>query len=331
MNRTVAFINHTPYQAGLFSSVIDHEQMLAIVVVKATYRFARDGTVMLDRHTPFPIYQKFHATELGQCWPDVFARKRGAEVLVFGRAISRGREPTRTLEVGLRVGEVAQTLRVFGRRVWRRRRLKYVIEGPEWFDEMPLAWDRAYGGRASVREQHVSFPDNPRGKGYVLDRFRVDGTELPNLEDPTQLIRSWRDQPGPLAFSPIPPGSALIDADDSDSELSPELSMSGSFASPSIALNIAHPRLRTARLQLHDLVQLSNMCEDGWQQFRLWLPFVFLDVRIGTEREVLHCNSDTLVLFPDEWRYAVVARRAFRCRVAAQARCVVQLLEGHVA
>jgi hypothetical protein len=84
---------------------------------------------------------------------------------------------------------------------------------------MPLAWDRAYGGRTISKDRRVPFPDNPRGKGYVLDRARVGGTDLPNLEDPAASIRSWHDQPQPLAFSPIPPGSALIDVEDQDADV----------------------------------------------------------------------------------------------------------------
>ncbi len=328
---SVALINHTPYQAALFSTVLDQESTLVIVAVKATYRFTRDGSVMLDRRTPIPIHRTFHATELGQRWPDVFARKQGVDVLVFGRAISRGHRPTRMLEVGLRVGEVEQTLRVFGRRVWRRRMLKLEIEGPEWFDEMPLAWDRAYGGRAISKERRVPFPDNPRGKGYVLDRARVGGTELPNLEDPARLIRSWHDQPQPLAFAPIPPGSALIDVEDQDADVAPEVTMSGPFGSSSSTLNIAHPRLRATTLRNDDVVELAQMCEEGWQAFRLCLPFVVADVRLGAARELHGCTADTLVLYPDEWRYAVVARRAFRCHALTTERRVVQLVEGHLA
>ena len=78
------------------------------------------------------------------------------------------------------------------------------------------------------------------------------------------------------------------------------------------------------------MVEIANMCDDGLQEFSICLPFVVADVSFGAARELHHCVADTLVLYPDEWRYCVVARRAFRSYALPTERRVVQLVEGHL-
>ncbi len=318
--------NETPYAAKVFSTVLDDSSHLAVVVVKATYRFAPDGTVELDRTSPSPIHKSISSGELGPIWPDTFARKEDAEVFVYGRAIARGGLAVRELDVSLQIGDHVVPAKVFGRRTWRRGGLGYTwLAGPDYFHEMPLGWDRAYGGRAPSRGRGVPFPDNPIGKGFVLDRDMIDGVELPNIEDPARLIGAWFEQPQPFAFAPLPPNSAMVESKERDNPLS---SASGSFASTTSTLNIAHPRLRIPSLVPGDEIVTQHMSPTGYQRFLLRLPAVWVDVRLGSQRSFLGVRLDTLILHPSEWRYVVVGRRAIRYQTGAETLRCTCVCEG---
>ncbi len=75
---------------------------------------------------------------------------------------------------------------------------------------MPLTWDRAFGGSDLPREgrgEPVVEARNPVGRGIVHAQTAtpIAGLSLPNLEDPSHLIRSPADRPVPVGCGPIPP------------------------------------------------------------------------------------------------------------------------------
>ncbi|HLT38057.1 MAG TPA: DUF2169 domain-containing protein, partial [Enhygromyxa sp.] len=320
-------INTTPYQAQLFRTVIDDEHILAVLVVKATFNYDREGLVTLERDNPLPIYREYLVTDFGQLWPESFAQRFMAEAFVLGRAMTPELRPATQLDVGLRVGELDVTARVFGRRRWQMRWLRGPqIGAPDSFETMLLDWSHAFGGRALVDGRKVPNLDNPLGRGYVLDIKQIDGVELPNLEEPDRLIRRWSDQPRPFAFSPLTPGSALVDVEDRHNPTPPEASMSGPWATGSSTLNFAHPLLRLDALRDGAAVVMDGMSPDGRRGFWLSTPHVFALVkgRKGTTR--LYCKPDTLYIYPQHGRYAVTARKAFRYRTHDEATHAVRLV-----
>jgi hypothetical protein len=156
------------------------------------------------------------------------------DVLLIGAAHST-RGPVASLETGVEVGAARKGVRVLG-----ARRIKLAAGGritftePEPFTSMPLTWDHAYGGRdlhAEKRFQrargfgqhegdlagfgHVVYPRNGSGRGYFLDidRERLDGAPLPNLEDPTDPVTpdrilsattiDWIDRPVAACYEMI--------------------------------------------------------------------------------------------------------------------------------
>ena len=309
-------INPTPYQAQVFRTPLGDDQALAVVVVKVTYGYDREGHVTLDRDHPLPIYREYLATDVGQLWPEGFATRFLAEVFVLGRAMTPDLRPARQLDVRLRVGELDVSARVFGKRTWQRRWLRQPqISATELFDRTPLDWSNAFGGRALVGGRKVPNLDNPVGRGYVLDEAQIDGVELPNIEEPDRLIQRWSDQPRPLAFTPLSPGSALIDIDDAHNPTPPEASMSGPWATGSSTLNFAHPLLRLDALREGVVVVMDGMSPHGRDGFLLETPHVFASVAVGTGTTKIYCKPDTLYLYPQHRRYAVTARKAIRYRL----------------
>lgn len=122
---------------------------------------------------------------------DLVLPKTAAEFLVTGCAFAPGGAPAPTVTVSARLGGVAKRLAAVGDR--------WIEDGvptqPLPFTEMPLGWDRAYGG--------AKYPQNPLGRG--IDEVPIPGVGframLPNVVLPQGADRPRA--PEPVGFGPI--------------------------------------------------------------------------------------------------------------------------------
>lgn len=135
---------------------------------------------------------KFLATALPPGQPlDLVLPKTAAEFLVSGSAFAPGGAPAQAVTVSARLGGVAKRLGVVGDR--------YIEDGvptpPQPFVEMPMGWDRAYGGS--------KYPQNPLGRG--IEEVPIPGIgfriALPNVVLPQGAERPRT--PEPVGFGPI--------------------------------------------------------------------------------------------------------------------------------
>ena len=175
------------------------------------------------------LVEEAHPTAMGKPLTDVLVRGTARTV----------RGAVTVLETGVRVGAARKAVRVVGdRRIIVGAGGALSFSSPEAFVEMPLIWDRAYGGRDQHAERlfvpkeprarfggpgesdvfrlaKVLYPRNGAGRGYYLDleRARLDGTAAPNLEDPTDPVTpdrllsattmDWIDRPVAACYEPI--------------------------------------------------------------------------------------------------------------------------------
>lgn len=233
----------TPSTGCLFTASPDGRPQL-LYALRQTYRLDDRGRLTLaDEQLPLPDdYVRYDDVSAGvspscRSAPEgVF--KTGTDVVVQGFAHTYGR-PVDTLDVGVRVaGRWGRTARVFGRRVCEVRGGSVAFSAPERFETMALRYENAYGGRdaraerawletisalsrarASMflpegfeRASPFVYPRNPSGKGFVVgpDLDCTAGRELPNLEDPDDLLtpdrfrcespERWPAQPVPVGF-----------------------------------------------------------------------------------------------------------------------------------
>ncbi len=165
-------------------------------------------------------------------WPAVGEATPGAideglpkpcgEVLLYGACHAPGARPVPVAEVRLRVAPadaaqrpasetkpatVDKRLVVFGDRYWAgtavqgassdRAPVSRELSAPVPFLEMPLGWERAFGGEG--------FAPNPVGRGMA--RVPVgDGVErlpLPNVEAASSLMMASTQRPEPVGFGPL--------------------------------------------------------------------------------------------------------------------------------
>jgi hypothetical protein len=145
--------------------------------------------------------------------------KPRTDVLLVGQAHAPYGRPQKHVDVALMVGPVGKQIRVFGERRWSFKDLRDpmpLVAGPTEFTEMPLTWDRAFGG---IDEKAGTRPDVPAfrpwyaanyiGKGFCGARTieSIDERPLPNLEDPRDPIRAWDTRPRPAGCGHFPRNS----------------------------------------------------------------------------------------------------------------------------
>lgn len=119
------------------------------------------------------------------------------EVMAVGWAFAPPGRKVAARSVKIEFGGFAKELWVVGDRVWKNG----VATDPVPFDQMPISWDRAFGGEG--------YAANPIGRGFAPTKTEDGQTvhSLPNVEFQKKLITSPRDRPPPAGFAPIDPAS----------------------------------------------------------------------------------------------------------------------------
>lgn len=181
---------------------------LLVVVVKCTYAMGNgDGLVPADEQAPIISGDTFHG-EPGlssvRYESDLSPYKPGTDVVLLGHAYAPKGRKTGMVSVSLKAGPLKKTCAVFGERRW------WSIPGtsfsdPVPFARMPLVYERSFGGRdlsPSSEAYHEQEPRNPVGCGLLARGSRLDPEEvrLPNIEDPSCLIKNQMDRPSPTGF-----------------------------------------------------------------------------------------------------------------------------------
>lgn len=168
---------------------------LYLTVTVMTYFAFDNPDAPLNEQEMWPFVQG----ELGKdAILDMAMPKLKGEVLVWGRCFTPNGEPRMASQAGFQAGSIAKTLNVFGNRYWKRAAgAVQVISHPEPFTEMPVSYDRAFGGK--------DFEKNPlgRGMGPLLSEAGEEIYPLPNIEHAEKLIGSPDDRPDPAGFAPL--------------------------------------------------------------------------------------------------------------------------------
>jgi hypothetical protein len=249
---------------------------------------------------------------------DFTLAKPRADVIVMGSARAPGGRPVTSMTVAVRVGSASARLEVTGDRVWKKGVFGVAPGKPERFAEMPLIWERAYGGTCPTRDgegKHRHAP-NPVGAGFWLaDRDAAD-QPLPNLEWPDDALKKLADRPAPAGFGFVAP------------DWEPRASFAGTYDArwekermPLLPedfdprfFNAAPAALHVPRLEGGEPVQLQGLHAEGERAFELPRDRVGLEVLLPGDRFDTHAAVlDTVVIDADAglvvmtWRALVPA------------------------
>jgi hypothetical protein len=197
----------------------EERQWVLSVLVKRTYAVAGDGEVARSAEaTPLVQSDVYWDDDPERCSvrfeTDLVPYKPSTDVVVIGTARAPRGAPAYVVDVAVEMAGRRKALRVIGdRRCVHRPSLAPAFTEPEPFAEMPIRYERAYGGKDEHSEPGVPFhyPRNPIGRGFALRNVPelVDGLRLPNVEDPDDPIVPERLLLGEKKFwneAPLPQG-----------------------------------------------------------------------------------------------------------------------------
>ncbi|MEM6789845.1 MAG: DUF2169 domain-containing protein [Myxococcota bacterium] len=201
--------NHTPWPHLMFERADPDDRRFKVLVFQGTFRFADEGGPLLplERQPPVVPVDEYlgdpSATGLGRAGA-VATFKLRADVSVL--AFARSPEPKTEWTTSLRVGALHHALRVRGLHHWYRHEGSWRRSDPEACTEVPLVYERAFGGRFETAEDGwVSEPRNPLGTGYLPPK--VDHPESVYAPQIT-AVDEPEHEPGkryaPRGWAPIP-------------------------------------------------------------------------------------------------------------------------------
>ncbi len=286
--------NHSGQPAELFRGDIQPGFVHASLLTRVRCRLGRDSSLSLatgDEQLT-DIRRDRVEDEYGVIEPDIPYPRTATDLIILADARSYA-GPTLAAKVAVQAGPYAQELLVIGDRVWERGADGLVPSEPQPFEELPLTWAHAFGGKAKAAYGEVPFGANPLGKGYALDEAGALGQPLPNIEDPAAPIRAWNDQPDPVGIGPYPAGWFLrqrecveLRPDDEGLVIHPDRGM----------FDRAHPRLSGRQIAPGDPVIVDGTSFAPRVAFVVpRCPFE-IEVRLGDKTWVRELELEELLL-----------------------------------
>jgi hypothetical protein len=150
---------------------------------------------------------------------DFVPYKLSTDVVLNGKAYAPNGKPTAACTVAIKVANHRKDVYVIGdRKVHFVKNQTPTFSDPVPFTAMDLRYERAYGGIDVYSDKKTSYPypRNLLGRGFIVCNTKegIENLELPNLEDPKDLLTSdrlfvseytrWQDQPMPAGFGWFP-------------------------------------------------------------------------------------------------------------------------------
>ena len=146
---------------------------------------------------------------------DFVPYKPATDVVINGKAYAPKGKPTTACSVAIKIADRRKDVRVIGdRKAFFGKKTSPAFSDPVPFTTMDLRYERAYGGIDVYSDKKTSYPypRNPLGRGFIVANTKqgIENLELPNLEDPNDLLTPdrlcvseysrWQDQPMPAGL-----------------------------------------------------------------------------------------------------------------------------------
>lgn len=309
--------NATPFAAKI--AVFPNEKGIDTLysIVKGSF-LLENAWVLADEQLP-PQEEDEYWGEPGQssikAASDFHIGKPATDIVMVGEACAPQGRAVSLIDVELCVGQVNKKVRVYGDRVWQRGQ----ISSPKPFTTMPLTYERAFGGRHQIDDKkYLAEERNPVGCSFKGKRSsnEMEGTLLPNIENPDQLIQYQNDTPEPAGFGFCAP------------DWLPRRQFAGTYDEAwqkkrapylpkdfnSSFLNAAHPDLiYPGYINGGEELYIKNMHPDG--EIRTSIPQVNIkcDIELKGQTHSPLMNLETLILEPNQKQLSMVWRAAFEC------------------
>lgn len=279
---------------------------VVLAVAKATFALGRSRRLELAE-LPTPLvradeYREKPGKSSLAAAGEFATGKPRADVIVLGSARAPGGRPVTEMTVSIRVGAVSAKLEVTGDRVWKKGLMGVSPGKAERFTEMPLVWERAYGGTCPAKDGEglEAFRANPVGRGFWLTDKDAADQPMPNLEWPDEPLKKLTGRPAPACFAFVSP------------DWEPRASLAGTYDAkwektrmPLLPkdfdpgfFNVAPAALQSAKFfEGGEPVKLEGLHEEGEVAFEL--PRDRVDVQLltpGDRLDTLPAVLDTVVI-----------------------------------
>lgn len=289
------------------------------VTIKATFRLG-DALAIDEEQAPLhssDVYWGEPGSSSLRYPGDRHLAKPSTDVLLVGHAHAPRGKPVTELLVELAVAELRKTVRVVGDREWTGGLLSRA-SAPEPFVTLPLIHERAFGGRSPPDEDPPRYePRNPVGRGFRGARGQdMEGSPLPNLEDPRAPIVDAGDRAAPACFAPIAPA------------WSPRKEYAGTYdeawrrrRAPYLPADFDPRFFHTAPAELvapaylrgGEPVQVVNAAPEGPLRWTLPICRLNVEVQIAGVWTSLQPRLETVLFEPDARRCCMVWRATCPC------------------
>ena len=207
-------VNETRFRAGWTVGFARDGREVLILVVKGTFLFPKDEEFPQIAEEQLQLVEADRFTgEPGKSAileeVDYAHHKPVCDVLLKGSAYAPGGRPVQRVTVSLQVGSsIEKSFDVVGNREWDTSLIVRRSTPPQTFVEMPITYDRAFGGtdHDSERPERVAtYGKNPIGVGYypLSAEKNLAGRPLPNSEERGKPVSKINDQYEPMSFGPI--------------------------------------------------------------------------------------------------------------------------------
>src|ERR1051326_4099932 len=316
-------VNDTPYAAERTLACDRHGAAVWLGAVKATFLIRPDGTTVVATEQEPVMQAPKHRGDAGITSllyeSDLDYTKPTTDILLHGHAYAPMGKPAASVDVTMKVSQMAKTLRVFGDRTWKKGVVGLTMTSPEPFLKMPIQYERAYGGTEAASDdprRRGWERRNPVGTGFSMETGDLAGRRVANVEDPKALISSAPDRPRPAAFGP------------SARHWQPRVSFAGTYDEnwqknrlPLLPTDFderffqcAPEDQQTPRyLRGNESVELMNLTPSGKLRFKIPRIVLTFSTNVGGETITHRGNLHTVIFEPDVPRVLIVWHTAFPC------------------
>ncbi len=213
------------------------------LIVKRSYTISDNGNCSLaEEQIPISQDVEIHheIPEIIIQDSDLYPYKPLTDIIVKGKARNSTRK--NSFDVSIEISDIKHEIKVFGdRKVFEKDGI-WMFSEADPIEEIPLEYQYAYGGKDLLAEKPLReqlenepsakyvlqegllegspyrYPRNPAGKGYVVEpnSETMEGLELPNIEDPNNLLTpqnivvnqvfDWYKMPVPVGTDWLSPG-----------------------------------------------------------------------------------------------------------------------------
>jgi len=309
--------NSTPFAASMAMFPDEKAVDTLYLMVRASFNIGAQWTLAEEQSPPLEAdeYWGEPGESSVKYGSDYHPGKRSSDIVMLGDACAPDGKEVRELDVSLSIGLAKKNIRIFGDREWQGGR----ISAAQPFTTMPLIYEKAFGGAHIINDVIAAADErNPVGCGFSGGRkvAEMEGEPLPNLEDPSDLITRFDQQPVPACFGVVAPywssRSQYAGTYDEPWQTSRAPYLPKDFDKR--FFNTAHPDLiYPGFLKGGEPVSITHMHPAGTINFEL--PYIKLNAEVAVAGEIRRpaFNLETLVIEPNQLKLGMVWRAAVGC------------------